>query len=85
MNGCPMCGGEGALLGSLGPLLHLRCRQCGWTYHEGDTDDCRAVDVVVGESCDGCGTEGACVDTRGDQVLCRDCAMRHDDQERTDG
>jgi len=29
---CPQCGGEGNELGTLGALLHLRCRQCGWTW-----------------------------------------------------
>ena len=26
---CPGCGGEGFWLGTLGPLHHFRCRQCG--------------------------------------------------------
>lgn len=27
---CSMCGGDLGLLGILGDLAHLRCRQCGW-------------------------------------------------------
>ncbi len=26
---CPECGGQGVALGTLGYLLHLRCRDCG--------------------------------------------------------
>jgi rRNA maturation protein Nop10 len=26
---CPMCGGPGVALGTLGYILHLRCRDCG--------------------------------------------------------
>jgi len=29
---CPMCGGEGSELGSLGWRLHFRCRDCGMDY-----------------------------------------------------
>jgi tRNA(Ile2) C34 agmatinyltransferase TiaS len=29
MNGCPACGGELALLGQLGSLVHFRCTACG--------------------------------------------------------
>lgn len=29
---CPMCGGEGQHLGTLGTLDHFRCRACGWTF-----------------------------------------------------
>jgi hypothetical protein len=29
---CPQCGGPPTLLGQLGSLLHLRCRNCGMTY-----------------------------------------------------
>jgi hypothetical protein len=34
--GCPQCGGEPTILGELGFLTHLRCRQCGWTWHHED-------------------------------------------------
>jgi rubredoxin len=30
--GCPMCGGPGIFLGSLGHTEHYRCRDCGWDY-----------------------------------------------------
>lgn len=30
--GCPMCGGDGMLLGQLGNVHQLRCRNCGWNY-----------------------------------------------------
>lgn len=33
MNYCPMCDGEGVLLGQLGRLVHFRCRQCGMGFH----------------------------------------------------
>lgn len=29
---CPMCGGPGIALGTLGMLLHLRCRDCGMDF-----------------------------------------------------
>ncbi len=29
---CPMCGGQGIALGTLGYMLQLRCRQCGWDW-----------------------------------------------------
>jgi tRNA(Ile2) C34 agmatinyltransferase TiaS len=31
---CPMCGGEGEVLGALGSLCWFRCRDCGVEYHE---------------------------------------------------
>lgn len=31
---CPICAGEGELLGTLGTFDHFRCRACGITYHE---------------------------------------------------
>lgn len=34
MNGCPLCGGEGSVLGSLGMRMHFRCRDCGIDYSE---------------------------------------------------
>lgn len=30
--GCPMCGGDVMLLGQLGNVHQLRCRNCGWNY-----------------------------------------------------
>lgn len=32
MHGCPLCGGPGILLGKLGHLTHLTCRDCGMQY-----------------------------------------------------
>lgn len=29
---CPMCSGEGVLLGPMGALNWFRCRHCGWTF-----------------------------------------------------
>ncbi len=29
MNGCPVCGGQLALLGQLGQRVHFRCTGCG--------------------------------------------------------
>lgn len=29
---CPMCTGQGVLLGSLGLRTWFRCRQCGWDF-----------------------------------------------------
>jgi transcription elongation factor Elf1 len=29
---CPMCGGQPALLGTLGNLTWLRCINCGWEF-----------------------------------------------------
>ncbi len=31
---CPMCSGQGVLLGGLGQLVHYRCRQCGWVFSQ---------------------------------------------------
>ena len=31
---CPMCGGEGHLLGKLGRLSHYRCRNCGMDFNK---------------------------------------------------
>lgn len=31
---CPMCGGDGEILGLLGNLTHYRCSHCGWNFHE---------------------------------------------------
>lgn len=36
---------------------------------------------ILGGFCEACGKETACVDSRAEQVMCRDCAMRHDDGE----
>lgn len=33
----------------------------------------------LADSCDACGRETPCTDTRGAQTMCRDCAMRYDD------
>jgi rubredoxin len=31
---CPLCGAlPGNYLGTLGDTVHLRCSNCGWTYH----------------------------------------------------
>jgi len=37
---CPMCGEDNAPIGSLGGVLHFRCRACGWMYSitEGQED-----------------------------------------------
>ena len=43
---CPQCNGNSEVLGQLGNLVHLRCRNCGWQdscdapefYGEGDDD-----------------------------------------------
>jgi hypothetical protein len=29
---CPRCNGSGGILGTLGKLTWLRCRQCGWEW-----------------------------------------------------
>jgi predicted RNA-binding Zn-ribbon protein involved in translation (DUF1610 family) len=31
---CPVCGGEGALLGTLGHVTSYRCRDCGTVYQQ---------------------------------------------------
>lgn len=36
---CPVCGGEGQLMGILGRTGHYRCRDCGWTYSITAQDD----------------------------------------------
>ena len=37
---CPVCGGTGEDLGSLGQLDHMRCRDCGITYSHGKEAKC---------------------------------------------
>lgn len=39
VNVCPMCNGQGALLGSLGALTWYRCIQCGAEFTGEDNDD----------------------------------------------
>lgn len=36
--GCPNCGGDGVLLGSLGNRKHYRCRQCGLDFSQEDAE-----------------------------------------------
>ena len=36
---CPMCGGPGGLLGSLGRLTWFRCVNCGIDFNEGGNDE----------------------------------------------
>jgi ribosomal protein L37AE/L43A len=31
---CPKCGGEGEIMGALGNLVWLKCRQCGYHFAE---------------------------------------------------
>jgi len=31
---CPFCDGIGEPIGSLGPVVHYRCRYCGITFHD---------------------------------------------------
>ena len=59
---CPCCGGEGVELGSLGHLLHLRCRQCGAVYSYAAEPACRACGDT-GRIADDipCGCEGSAV------------------------
>jgi tRNA(Ile2) C34 agmatinyltransferase TiaS len=47
---CPLCGGRGTFLGSLGRTEHFRCRDCGWDFSEQEAataaaqdDDARAL------------------------------------------
>ncbi len=35
---CPCCRGEGCHIGALGDNEVFRCRNCGWTFNEGDGD-----------------------------------------------
>lgn len=38
---CPVCGGPGIELGTLGRLTHFRCQNCGWEWSENFQDDGR--------------------------------------------
>ena len=38
MNECEVCGGQLALLGVLGRLIHSRCMQCGMDHSREGTD-----------------------------------------------
>jgi rubredoxin len=53
MNNCPMCNGEPNLLGSLGNLTRLRCRNCGLDYNPSNTDfdynDFEEADYPIGD------------------------------------
>lgn len=40
MSGCPHCGGPLVLLGVLGHLTHLRCRDCGAQVERETEPDC---------------------------------------------
>jgi transposase-like protein len=35
---CPVCGGPGVLLGTLGRRTHYRCRDCGMDFSTTDPD-----------------------------------------------
>jgi hypothetical protein len=48
---CPMCNGDGVVLGALGKLTWERCRQCGMTF-SGDRDDDVNTDDHVGDTDD---------------------------------
>ncbi len=44
MQECPMCGGPGGVLGALGNVVWLSCRNCGWQFQadgplESDDDE----------------------------------------------
>jgi hypothetical protein len=49
VNDCPTCGGPPVLLGTLGRVTWLRCRDCGWEYQAdgpigpGDDDEDEAI------------------------------------------
>jgi len=36
---CPVCGGPGVILGTLGTRVHYRCRDCGMEFSHTDDDD----------------------------------------------
>jgi DNA-directed RNA polymerase subunit RPC12/RpoP len=36
---CPVCPGEGVILGALGTRVHYRCRDCGMEFSRDDEDD----------------------------------------------
>ena len=41
---CPMCNNENqGGMGIMGPLLHIRCRACGWDYSHTLTEDEKAM------------------------------------------
>jgi hypothetical protein len=41
---CPECGGPGIALGTLGYILHLRCRDCGDDFTVDSPDSYEEVD-----------------------------------------
>jgi rubrerythrin len=50
---CPLCNGLGKFLGRLGPLVHLRCQDCGADFHahydDVDlTDDDNGIEPTIG-------------------------------------
>lgn len=40
---CPLCGGPGVALGTLGYILHLRCRDCGEDFSTDSPDSYEEV------------------------------------------
>jgi len=38
---CPICDGEGVVLGALGKLIWFRCCNCGMDFHRSEPDDNR--------------------------------------------
>lgn len=38
MDPCPMCEGDPKVLGRMGDLLWLRCKECGWDYNMRNVD-----------------------------------------------
>lgn len=45
---CTLCGGELMLLGQLGRLVHVTCRNCGMQFsHEADELDLEADDEAA--------------------------------------
>ena len=40
---CPLCGGPGVVLGTLGYILHLRCQDCGADFSTDSPDSYEEV------------------------------------------
>lgn len=46
---CPKCGGPPVLLGQLGNVTHVRCRNCGITYAVAHDEDDEVRDEIEQE------------------------------------
>jgi ribosomal protein L37E len=67
---CSVCGGEKQVLGKLGKVVHLRCRNCGMQFsYEGEQIDCSycgkkfiPTEIGIYQCSDSCYRQEHCLD-----------------------